>query len=59
MELKAVDEPMLIRERSDVVMNVTKIELNGKFQVGETRANQEPQGSAPSRAKANNCLQIS
>lgn len=36
IELKAVTEPMLMRDRREVVMNVTKMELNGRFQVGET-----------------------
>lgn len=36
IELKAVTEPMLMRDKREVVMNVTKMELNGRFHVGET-----------------------
>lgn len=56
MELKAVDEPMLMSERAAVERNVTKIELNGRFHLGETLATHGPNGTAPSRANANSCL---
>lgn len=56
MELKAVEELMLISDRPVVATKVIKRALKGRLQVGETRASQVPNGRAPSRAKANSCL---
>lgn len=56
MELRAVAEPMLMRESSADVTNVTTIEFIGSS-FRDTRANHGEKGKPSSLANAKSCLE--